>query len=114
LKSAFKKSNPLYLITDRDISGFTHTQITRRALSSGIGIIQLREKEMSKKALYEEALKMREITSKHNAVLIINDYIDIALAVDADGVHLGQGDIPLNEARKVMGKKRIIGISTHS
>jgi len=114
VKNLFKQSDPVYLITDRSISGHTHAQMTRRAVSAGIKTIQLREKEMTKKDIYKEALKLRELTSAYNATFIVNDYIDIALAAGADGVHLGQEDMPIQEARKIMGGKRIIGISTHS
>ncbi len=107
-------THPIYLLTDRTISGLSLTQITRRAVSAGIRTIQLREKQMSKRDLYKEALKMRDITLQHDVQFIINDYIDIALAVDADGVHLGQEDMPILEARKIMGSKKIIGVSTHS
>jgi thiamine-phosphate pyrophosphorylase len=69
---------------------------------------------MSKKELYSEALSLRSLTLKYKTTFIVNDYIDIALAADADGVHLGQDDMPVKEARKIMGKKKIIGISTHS
>lgn len=85
-----------------------------KAIASGIRTIQLREKHMSKKELYSEALSMRFITLKYKTTFIVNDQIDIALAVDADGVHLGQEDMPVEEARKIMGKKKIIGVSTHS
>ena len=105
---------PVYLITDRVISGLSHVQICRLAMKSGIRIIQLREKLMSKKELHREALALRALTRRHRAIFIVNDYIDIALCADADGVHLGQEDMPLEEARKIMGKKKIIGISTHS
>jgi len=69
---------------------------------------------MTKKELYKEALSVRKFTLKHRAAFIINDYVDIALAVNADGVHLGQEDMPIREARKLLGKNKIIGISTHS
>jgi len=105
---------PIYLITDRVISGLSHALIGRLAIKNGIRIIQLREKLMSKKELHHEALALRSLTRRHRAIFIVNDYIDIALSADADGVHLGQEDMPLEEARKIMGKKKIIGISTHS
>ena len=105
---------PIYLITDRTISGLSHVQIARLAIKSGIRTIQLREKHMSKKELYSEALSLRSLTLKYKTTFIVNDYIDIALAADSDGVHLGQDDMPVKEARKIMGKKKIIGISTHS
>jgi thiamine-phosphate pyrophosphorylase len=114
LNNLFRKSNPLYLITDRKISGLTHVQMARRAVNAGVRVVQLRDKGMSKKDIYKEALSIREITAKHNALFIVNDYIDIALAVNADGVHLGQEDMPVKEARRTMGRKKIIGISTHS
>jgi thiamine-phosphate pyrophosphorylase len=88
--------------------------MTRKAISAGIRTIQLRDKKMPKKDLYKQAASMREITLKHKVTFIVNDHIDIALAVGADGVHLGQEDMPLKEARKLMGKKKIIGISTHN
>jgi thiamine-phosphate pyrophosphorylase len=82
-------------------------------LGSGIRWIQYREKNKTKKEMFYESLKLREITRRFNACFIVNDHPDIALAVDADGVHLGQEDLPLLEARKIMGNK-IIGISTHN
>ena len=82
-------------------------------LKSGIRWVQYREKGKTRRELFFEAVRLREITRTFNARLIINDYADIALAVDADGVHLGQDDMPLKEARSIMGN-RIIGISTHS
>ena len=75
--------------------------------------VQYRDKDRTAKELYAIAFRLREVTGRYNARLIINDRTDIALAVDADGVHLGQEDLPLSEARKIMGK-RIIGISTHN
>lgn len=82
-------------------------------LQSGITCMQYREKEKTRRAIYEEALTLRRLTHRFNATLIINDYADIARAVDADGVHLGQDDLPLDKARSIM-KDRIIGISTHN
>ena len=114
LKKLFTKTAPLYLLTDTQLAGLTHTQITRQALSAGIKVIQLREKNRSKKEIFNEALVLKALTTKQNSALIINDYIDIALAVNADGVHLGQEDMPVPEARRIMGRKKIIGVSTHS
>jgi len=76
--------------------------------------VQYRDKEKSRREVYEQAVILRKLTKDLNAVFIVNDYADIALAVDADGVHLGQEDLPLREARKIMGWNKIIGISTHS
>lgn len=76
--------------------------------------VQYREKGKSRQEVYEEADRLRKLTQDFNAVLIVNDYADIAMCVNAVGVHLGQEDLPLREARKIMGKNRIVGISTHS
>ena len=114
LKKLFTKTAPLYLLTDTELAGLTNAQITRQALSAGIKVIQLREKNRSKKEIFHDALSMKALTSKHKAVLIINDHIDIALAVNAEGVHLGQEDMPVAEGRRIMGRKKIIGVSTHS
>lgn len=88
--------------------------MARQAVTSGIGIIQLREKDMPKKQLYKEAAYIRELTLRYGITFIVNDYIDLACTVHADGVHLGQDDMPLQEARKILGEKSIIGISTHN
>ncbi|MEF9476199.1 MAG: thiamine phosphate synthase [Candidatus Mariimomonas ferrooxydans] len=106
--------HPLYLITDRTISGLSHSEIARQAVTAGVRTIQLREKNMSGRDLYQEAVFLRSLTLRHRATLIINDYVDIALAVNADGIHLGQDDMPVKEARKILGESKIIGISTHS
>ncbi|MBZ0155468.1 MAG: thiamine phosphate synthase [Alphaproteobacteria bacterium] len=87
--------------------------VVRALLESGIRWVQYREKDKTKRDMYEEALHLRELTRRFGACFIVNDYADLALAVDADGVHLGQDDLPLAEARKIMGH-RIIGISAHS
>ena len=103
----------LCCITDQSIAQLSFEDMTLRALQAGIGWLQYRDKESSRRLIYEEAVKLRKITRNFNAVLIVNDHADIAYAVDADGVHLGQDDLPLLEARKIM-KQKIIGISTHS
>lgn len=85
----------------------------REALEGGADFIQLRDKTSTKREILEKARMLRELTKRYNVPFIVNDHVDIALAVDADGVHLGQDDLPLKEARKMIGDK-IIGISTHS
>ena len=99
-------------ITDKTFCNLSICEMTESVLKAGIRFIQYRDKTSARRQIYEEALKLRELTKRHHAALIINDHADIALAVDADGVHLGQEDLPLKEARKIMGK-RIVGISTH-
>lgn len=103
----------LCFITDRKISAFTPEEMVAAALKAGAGWIQYREKEKTRREIYLEALKLRELTREFGAVFVVNDHADIAVAVDADGVHLGQDDLPMKEARGIMGK-RIIGMSTHS
>ncbi|MBI5847090.1 MAG: thiamine phosphate synthase [Nitrospirae bacterium] len=100
-------------ITDRTWSAIPFTEMVKRVLDEGITFIQYREKQKTRREMYDEAVKLRELTRSYNAVFIINDHADIALATDADGVHLGQDDLPLPEARKIMGS-RIVGISTHT
>lgn len=104
----------LNFITDGRACRLSYEEMTGRVLKSRVKWIQLRDKDRSRRAIYEEALRLRAVTGENNAVLVINDHADIALAVNADGVHLGQDDLPLKEARRIMGVKKIIGISTHS
>jgi len=114
MKGMFEGIPPLYLISDTSVSNLTHRQICQRALDAGVRVIQLREKAMSKRELFREAVYIRRLTRRYNAIFIINDYVDIALLVDAEGVHLGQDDLPLREARRILGRERLIGISTHT
>lgn len=104
----------LCFITDRKVSGLSYEDMTLKALMRGVRWVQYREKERSRREIYEGAAKLRRITKDYNALFIVNDFVDIATCVNADGVHLGQDDLPLKEARKIIGKDRIIGISTHS
>ncbi len=100
-------------ITDSRFRQYMVEETVRMVLDAGIAWIQYREKELTRKEIYYQAEKLRRITEEYRAILIINDHADIALSVDAQGVHLGQEDLPLKEARKIMGP-RIIGISTHN
>jgi len=104
----------LCFITDRKVSGLSYEYMTLKALMRGVRWVQYREKERSRREIYEGAVKLRRITKDYNALFIVNDFVDIAICVNADGVHLGQDDLPLKEARRMIGKDRIIGISTHS
>lgn len=101
-------------ITDRELCPLTCVEMARMVLGAGIRWVQYRDKEKNRLRVYRTALMLRELTSCFGASLIINDYADVAAAVDADGVHLGQEDFPLREARKLLGGDKIIGISTHS
>lgn len=105
----------LYVVLGNEFSkGRDFVEVTNKAIDGGAGCIQLRDKQMSRRDLLGWAYRLREITRERNVTFIINDYIDIAMAVDADGVHLGQGDFPLVEARRIMGPHAIIGASTHN
>lgn len=83
-------------------------------LKGGAKIIQYREKKRDLKLLLEEAKALRELTLKYNATFIVNDYLDIALLSEADGIHIGQDDLPIKDVRKILGENKIIGISTHT
>lgn len=104
----------LCFITDRNICGLTSKEMSSLVLRAGIRWIQYREKNKPRRDIYNEAALLRKLTAEFKASFIVNDHADIALAVNADGVHLGQEDLPLKEARKILGKTKIIGISTHS
>jgi len=104
----------LYLVTDRKIAKLPLTSVIREALRGGVRAVQLREKDLSSRELYDLAKKIRKITREKKALFFINDRIDIALAAGADGVHLGWQSVPADEARKLTGNKFIIGVSTHS
>jgi thiamine-phosphate pyrophosphorylase len=101
-------------ITDRKLCPLTCVEMAHVVLGAGVRWVQYRDKEKNRMRVYRTALMLRELTRSFGASLIINDYTDIAAAVDADGVHLGQEDFPLMEARKLLGGDKIIGISTHS
>ncbi len=85
-----------------------------QAISAGVRFFQYRDKLGSRRAIYNTALSLAQIAQRAGALFIVNDHADIAAAVAADGVHLGQDDLPIEQARKLLGKNRIIGISTHS
>ena len=102
----------LHVLTDRDWSrGRDMVTVARAALAGGATVIQLRDKTASTRSLVEAGQALRQLTSQYGALLIVNDRIDVALAVDADGAHVGQDDMPGEIARRLLGTKRILGIS---
>ncbi len=102
----------LYLCTDRELmSTDTLEEAVTQAIEGGCTVIQLREKDCSSLDFYRTALNIRQITKKYNVPFIINDRVDIALAVDADGVHVGQSDLPAKEVRRILGPDKILGVS---
>jgi thiamine-phosphate pyrophosphorylase len=102
----------LYLVTDREVLKnkdlFTAVE---EAIKGGVTVVQLREKNLTSLEFYNTAVKIKEITDKYNVPLIINDRLDIAIAVDAAGLHVGQKDMPAEVARKLLGSNKILGVS---
>ena len=103
----------VYPITDRRLSGLSHAEQVRRLILGGATLIQLRDKGASPRDFYRQAADALEIARQHNVKIIINDRVDLALALRADGVHLGQTDLPPEAARRLLGATAIIGFSTH-
>ncbi len=102
----------LYLCTDRTLMRSpTIEDAVTEAILGGTGVIQLREKDIDAKDFYEMALRLKQITAKYNVPLIINDRVDVALACDADGVHVGQRDIPAVMVREMIGEGKLLGVS---
>lgn len=103
---------PLYLVTDeKACKGKDFYESVEASIRGGAKIVQLREKNMDTRDFFKRALKLKEICHKHGVDFVINDRLDIAIAVDADGVHLGQSDMPIQKAKEILGHKKIIGIS---
>ena len=105
----------LYLVTDRNLThGRDLVWVLERALDGGVKAVQLREKDLSGKELYSLAERVTRLCQRYNAQLFINDRVDVALAVDAAGVHLGETSMPVPAARSLLGAHCSIGVSTHS
>ena len=105
----------LYLVTDRKLmSSPTIEESVEQAVWGGCTLVQLREKESSSRDFYKMAMKLRELTARLGVPLIVNDRVDIALAVGADGVHVGQDDLPSEVVRQIIGPDKIIGVSASS
>lgn len=102
----------LYLVTDRSLSlGRSLESVVFDAAEGGVTMVQLREKDCSTLEFYQQAMLLKECLQPYHIPLIINDRLDIALACDAEGLHIGQSDIPYDIARKLLGKDKIIGLS---
>jgi thiamine-phosphate pyrophosphorylase len=104
----------IYPITDRDVSGLSHLEQVRRLADGGATMIQIREKTAPASEFYRDALEVVAFARERGLRIIINDRVDVAMAVGADGVHLGQHDLPPEEARRLLGNTAIVGFSTHS
>lgn len=109
------KTCKIYLVTDEKAClEKDFYSCIEEAIKGGVKIVQLREKNISTKDFYEKALKVKEICKNYGALFIINDRLDIAQAVGADGVHLGQSDMPIEEARKILKDKFLIGATARN
>lgn len=104
----------IYPITDVRLSGLSHAEQVKRLIDGGAELIQLREKYQTPKDFYESAEKAMKLARENGVKIIINDRVDVALALKADGVHLGQDDLPPEKAREILGDESIIGFSTHN
>lgn len=108
-------STDLYGITADEYSlGRGNVETVRLMIEAGIRVIQYREKEKSTRQMYEECFAIRELTRSSDVTFIVNDHVDLALAAKADGVHIGQDDLPPKKVRELVGDDMIIGLSTHS
>ncbi len=104
----------IYGITfERFSNGRSNIQIVKEMIEAGVKVIQYREKNKSFREMYEEASILREMTKEAGVIFIVNDHIELAMMIEADGVHIGQDDWPINEVRKLVGDDKIIGLSTH-
>ena len=103
-----------YFITDSKLSRAGNLSDVLQAVACGVEVIQYRNKNAETRQMYEEAVRLGEICRDSGSIFIINDRLDIALAAEADGVHLGQSDMPCPAARKLLGQERIIGVTVHN
>ncbi|HEX8147455.1 MAG TPA: thiamine phosphate synthase [Pyrinomonadaceae bacterium] len=104
----------LYPITDRRLSGLTHAEQVARLCEGGARLVQLREKASPAREFYAEVVEALRVARLFGARLIVNDRVDVALAAGADGVHLGQDDVPPGAARALLGEGKVVGFSTHN
>lgn len=105
----------LYCITAEEYSlGRSNIDVVNQMIAAGVKLIQYREKEKSMKEKYDECVQIRNITRAAGVTFIVNDHVDLAMAVEADGIHVGQDDLPVSEIRRLTGGKMAIGLSTHS
>lgn len=110
----FPVATKVYPITDVRLTGLSHLEQVKRLIAGGARLIQLREKHLTPDQFYPQAEAAIEVAHRHAVKIIINDRVDLALALRADGVHLGQDDLPPQKARVLLGEGAIIGFSTHN
>jgi thiamine-phosphate pyrophosphorylase len=104
----------LYPLTDAALSGLSHAEQVESLMDGGATLIQLREKDLSPMEFYRQGKTALRVARQRRVRIIINDWVDLALALGADGVHLGQSDLPPHAARRLLGENAIIGLSTHN
>jgi len=110
--SRFRECLRLYLVTDRDLAGGRPlAEIVRLALRGGVTAVQLREKSLGASRFLEEVLELQRVLAGTGVPLVVNDRVDVALAARADGVHVGQDDLPAAEARRLVGPSMLLGVS---
>jgi len=104
----------LYAITSEEHSlGRSNVEVARQLVDAGIKVIQYREKGKKARQMYQECLAIRDITQQAGVTFIVNDHIDLALLVEADGIHIGQDDLPVQAVRQFIGNEMLLGLSTH-
>lgn len=106
------KDKKIYLVTDYRIPFDELLKKVEEALKAGIKLVQYRDKNVSSKLMCERGKKLFDLCKKYNSIFLVNDRVDIAMAIDADGVHIGQDDMDCKLARKLLGRDKIIGVST--
>lgn len=115
MKPKLREALKLYLVTDPVLHGGRGVFATcEEALAAGVRFVQLRDKKASTRSLYDSALALRNLCKKNSSYFVVNDRIDVAMATGADGVHLGQSDMPADTARSIMGPEAIIGVSVRT
>ncbi|MBU1062101.1 MAG: thiamine phosphate synthase [Candidatus Omnitrophica bacterium] len=114
-KKRLLQNSWLYLVTDNALLKGRDIIVTlSRAIAAGVDIIQYRDKDASDREFLETGTEIKNLTERKKALFIVNDRVDLAIQLDSDGIHLGQEDMSVGEARRLLGKDKIIGISTHS
>lgn len=111
MKNKFQFVNSLYLVTEESVPLDTLLDIIKKSIAGGVDVVQLREKSSSGKIFHEKALAIKQLLRNTGVPLIINDRVDVALAIEADGVHVGQSDLPLQAVKKIIPDTMIVGIS---
>ncbi|MDR7600306.1 MAG: thiamine phosphate synthase [Armatimonadota bacterium] len=101
----------VYVITDRTFRGRSHEDVARAALVGGATVVQLRDKQASGRELVQWARQLRALTRRARATFVVNDRVDVALAAEADGAHVGEDDLPVADARRLLGPDRVVGAS---